>query len=175
MTLARRRKRAPRGAAVVELALLLPLFLVLIAGMWEVARLAEVQQVLTNAAREGGRQASTGKLTNSQVQQVVLTYIQNGLNDSDNSGNTGRQRTQNSVITVQNMTSSDSSGSPPRTDATGAMQFDQFQITVTVPFRDVRWVSLGLITNSSTLVTGQANWYSLKDKTYPAPPVPPLQ
>jgi Flp pilus assembly protein TadG len=175
MTRARRSQNARRGAAIVELALLLPLFLILIAGMWEVARLAEVQQVLTNAAREGGRQASTGQLTNSQIQQVVLTYLQNALNDSDATGNTGRQRSQNAVITVKNMTSNDSSGSPPRTDATGATQFDQFQITVTVPFKDVRWVSLALVTNASTLVTGQTNWYSLKDKLYPAPPFPPLQ
>jgi hypothetical protein len=109
------------------------------------------------------------------VQQVVLTYLQNALNDNDSTGNTGLQRTQHAVISVQNLTSNDSSGSPPRTDATGAVQFDQFQITATIPFTDLRWVSLSLVTSSSTQVTGQAKWYSLKDKSYPAPPVPPLQ
>jgi Flp pilus assembly protein TadG len=175
MTVFRRNRRARRGVAAVELALLLPMFLVLISGTFEVARLAEVQQILTNAAREGGRQASTGRVTNSQAQQVVLTYIQNALNDNDSTGNTGRLRTAHAVITVQNLTSSDSSGSPPRTDATGASQFDQFQVTVTVPFKDVRWASLSLVTNTSTQVVGQGTWYSMKDKLYPAPPTPTLQ
>jgi Flp pilus assembly protein TadG len=59
-----------RGIAAVELALLLPFLLMLLLGTWEVGRMLQIQQSLTNAAREGGRQASTGLLTNSQVEQV---------------------------------------------------------------------------------------------------------
>src|SRR5271165_7038637 len=65
-----------RGAAAVELAFLMPSVLVpLMFGIWEVGRLIEVQQVVANAAREGGRAASTGQFTDSQVQQIVLNYL----------------------------------------------------------------------------------------------------
>ncbi len=49
-----------RGVAAVELALLLPLILLLLMGLWEIGRAIDVQQLMSNAAREGGRQASTG-------------------------------------------------------------------------------------------------------------------
>ena len=40
----------------------------LMLGTWEVGRMVEVSQILNNAVREGGRSASTGQYTNSQVQ-----------------------------------------------------------------------------------------------------------
>jgi Flp pilus assembly protein TadG len=42
----------------------LPLILSIVAGLWEVGRVVEVQQLLANAAREAGRQAATGQYTN---------------------------------------------------------------------------------------------------------------
>jgi hypothetical protein len=40
-------------------------------------------------------------------------------------------------------------------------------VTVSIPFNDVRWVALSLITNPSTRVNGQAIFYSLKDQQFP--------
>jgi Flp pilus assembly protein TadG len=162
-----RLKYRRRGAAAVEFALVLPLFLILLSGVWEVGRMTEVQQILSNAAREGGRQASTSLTTNANVQQVVLLYLQNAFNDNDPTGNTGRQRTQNVVTTVSDLTH-------PSTDATNATQLDKFQITVTIPFRDVRWLKLPLVTSDATILTGQATWNSMKDRAYPSTITPPL-
>jgi hypothetical protein len=39
----------------------------------------------------------------------------------------------------------------------------------------VRVVSLMLVTTSTTKLTGQATWYSLKDKPYGTPPEPPIE
>ncbi|HWQ33856.1 MAG TPA: TadE/TadG family type IV pilus assembly protein [Blastocatellia bacterium] len=50
--------RTQRGQSLVELALLLPLFLVVILGIIETGRLWWTQQALTNAAREGLRIAT---------------------------------------------------------------------------------------------------------------------
>jgi Flp pilus assembly protein TadG len=50
--------RSQRGQSIVELALLLPLFLIVILGIIEVGRLWWTQQALTNAAREGVRYSS---------------------------------------------------------------------------------------------------------------------
>src|SRR5688500_17367158 len=74
----RLRRPAPRrGAALVELALLLPLVLTLLLGVREVGRMIEVQQAVSNAAREGGRQAATGTRTTAQVQQAVINCLAN--------------------------------------------------------------------------------------------------
>jgi Flp pilus assembly protein TadG len=137
------------GVAAVELALLLPLIIVLLLGIWEVGRLIDVNQILTNAAREGARQASTGQNNNASVQQGVVNYL-----------NHAGIPTANVAITVNDLTT-------PNTDASNATQLDQLQITVTIPFNDVRWIALNLITSSTTQLTGSAIWSSLKDRTYP--------
>ncbi|MBV8684955.1 MAG: pilus assembly protein, partial [Caulobacteraceae bacterium] len=49
--------------------------MILLMGIIEVGRLIEMQQVLSNAVREGARQAATGQLNNTQVQAVVTQYI----------------------------------------------------------------------------------------------------
>jgi Flp pilus assembly protein TadG len=46
-----------RGAAAVEFAIVLPVFILLVFGMIEYGRMVMVQQVITNASREGARRA----------------------------------------------------------------------------------------------------------------------
>lgn len=50
-----RRRPPERGAAAVEFALILPVFVLLIVGMLEFARAYNAQISVTNAAREGAR------------------------------------------------------------------------------------------------------------------------
>ena len=151
-----RARRRRRGAATLEAAVLIALLILpLLVGTWEAGRMVEVQQVLSNAAREGGRQAASGLLTNTQVQQVVTTYLQ-----------AAGIPTANAVVTVADLTS-------PGTDVSAAAQLDQLQVTVSIPFSDVRLVTLTLVTSSTTRLTGQATWYSARDKPYGSPPQPP--
>jgi hypothetical protein len=49
--------RQTRGQALVELALILPVILLLVIGMLEFARAWNLHQVITDAAREGARRA----------------------------------------------------------------------------------------------------------------------
>jgi Flp pilus assembly protein TadG len=54
------RKRKPRtGAAMVEAAIVLPLFLLLILGILEFGRAVMIHQITTNACREAARYAVT--------------------------------------------------------------------------------------------------------------------
>lgn len=53
----RRRKATDRGAAMVEFAILLPLLLLVIAGIVDLGRAFFTQVALSNAAREGARYA----------------------------------------------------------------------------------------------------------------------
>jgi Flp pilus assembly protein TadG len=150
------------GAAAVELAMVLPLILTLLLGIWEVGRMIEVQQILSNAAREGARQASTGQFTNQQVEQVVVQYLKNAGIPAANlnvTGNPGPQM-------VTDVTH-------PGSDASQAVYLDQLQVTVQIPFNDVHWSVLGLITNPSTKLVATVNWYTMVDKPYPIPPEPP--
>jgi Flp pilus assembly protein TadG len=69
------RSRARRAVAAVEFAFLAPVLITLLFGVWEVGRMIQMYQIVSNAAREGGRQAATAKYTNPQVQQTVLNYL----------------------------------------------------------------------------------------------------
>jgi Flp pilus assembly protein TadG len=135
-----------RGVAAVEFALLSPLLVFLMLGLWEVGRMIEINQILSNAARVGARQASTGMNTSTDVQTAVTDYLQAaGL------------PTGHATVTVS-------------ADPTTANQGDQIQVTVTIPFSDVRWIALNLVSSSSSTLSGTAVWYSLKDNPYPGSP-----
>jgi Flp pilus assembly protein TadG len=150
-----------RGVAAVEAALTLPLILTTMIGVWEMGRVIEVEQILVNAAREGARQAGTGQLTNSQVQQVVLQVLKIGLNDT-----TGTM-TQNAAVTVQDLTQAG-------VDVSNATTLDTLQVSVSVPYNDVRWTALVLVTNATTTLKGTVTWTSLVDVAYPnTTPQPP--
>jgi hypothetical protein len=72
-------RRNRQGAAAVEFALVAPLFFVMVFGMIEFGRAIMVQQIITNAAREGARVAvlDSQTPTASQVTSTVTTYLQN--------------------------------------------------------------------------------------------------
>ena len=71
-------RSSERGAALVELSLVLPTLLFLAAALWEFGRVLDAQVVVSNAAREGARYAALGKTT-SAVQDRVASYLTSGL------------------------------------------------------------------------------------------------
>ena len=79
-------RRSERGAALVEFALVLPLLLVVIAGIVDFAFLFQRYEVITNAAREGARMASLsspGTYNDAAVRSHVRSYVMAGLDMSD--------------------------------------------------------------------------------------------
>ncbi len=72
------RLRNQKGAALLETAVTLPLILLVSVSIFEFGRAYQVQQVLTNAAREGARIAVLPEYTDSQVTSVVRTYLTDG-------------------------------------------------------------------------------------------------
>ena len=79
-----RKKR--RGAAAVEFALIAPLFMLMVLGMIEVGRAIMVQQIITNASREGARRAVLDGATDTEVRTFVNTYLNNASLPSANVG-----------------------------------------------------------------------------------------
>jgi Flp pilus assembly protein TadG len=73
-----------RGAAVVEAAIVMNVFLLFIFGIFEFGHFVMVKQLMDNAARDGARMASTGTLTvtTAQIQAQVTTEL-NGLGPSN--------------------------------------------------------------------------------------------
>ncbi len=86
-----------RGAAVIEGALILLAFLTVFFGIWEAGRLMNVQQCVTNGAREGARFAVTPLTqtsclpTDTAIRDRVNIFLQaasiNGATITINSGN----------------------------------------------------------------------------------------
>ena len=62
--------RFEQGSAVVEFALVLPLILVLLLGVVEVAAVARIEIQLVHAAREGAREAAASPDTSRAVSAV---------------------------------------------------------------------------------------------------------
>ena len=139
------RRAARRGVACVEFAAMLPFLLILLIGIWDVGRLVNVQQHMINAAREAGRQASTGARTVSQVQDTARNYLaREGM------------PTANVTVSVVNTTNA------LRFEPSTANQLDRFQIDVAMPFQDVRWVGLQWFTSGHTL-QARSVWLSNRD------------
>jgi len=134
-----------RGTAAVEFALLSPMLLGLLLGIWEVGRLVESQEILGNAAREAGRQASTGQRSADQVKQSAKSYVERaGLSSTG--------------IDVQlvNLTNSG------RGDPTKAQQLDRFEVKVRLPFANVKWIFLKQFTTVETL-SARTEWTSMNN------------
>jgi hypothetical protein len=68
----------------VEFAVVAPVFLLLVFGMIEYGRMVMVQQVITNASREGARVAVLDGSTAADVADIVTRYLTSGAIDGAN-------------------------------------------------------------------------------------------
>lgn len=110
--------RAQRlGTATVEFALVAPLFFLLVFGMVEFGRMVMIQQVITNASREGARSAVLDGATASGVQSAVVNYMANG----------------GVAIAPSNVTISP-------TDPSTAQAGAPVTVSISIPFSEVSWL-----------------------------------
>jgi Flp pilus assembly protein TadG len=117
---------ARRGAAVVEFAVVAPVFFLFVFGMIEFGRMVMVQQILTNAAREGARVAILPGATTAQVNTTVNTYLTAGAIS-------GASTTVNP--------------NPPSSATYGSA----VTVTVSVPFKSVSWTPAPFFLGGTTL------------------------
>ena len=64
-----------RGAAAVEMAIVLPIFFMVVMGIVEFGRAMMVGQLVTNAARLGAREAAIDGATNATVTTSVKSFV----------------------------------------------------------------------------------------------------
>jgi Flp pilus assembly protein TadG len=79
-----RRVRSERGAELIELALVLPILLLVFAGIVDFALMFQRYLVINNAAREGARIAVlvAAGYGDTDVQNRVTEYVREGIGDS---------------------------------------------------------------------------------------------
>jgi Flp pilus assembly protein TadG len=127
------RCRQRRGAALVEMAIVLPIFLLVSLGIIEFGRALMVANLITNSAREGARLAVLDGSTNAQVQQAVVSFLTAslGMNSSD--------------ISV-NIAITPAPGNPnPDNQCSAARSRDLITVTVQVPFSKVALIPGGYL------------------------------
>lgn len=150
------RARARRGAIVVEAAVILPVLLVMMLGIWEVGRIIQLQQIISNAAREGARLAAAGKLNGSDV---TVAMVQQDVRDYLTTTGFPTAAVSGAVISVTPI-------SGTWTDPSDAAPLDLFRLSVQIPsgpaFESLRWSFVGRLT-PVTQITGQAVWRSLNN------------
>jgi len=110
----------------VEFAVVAPLFFLLILGMVEFGRMMMVQQVLTNASREGARIAVLDNTTTADVTNAVDSYLSSGTISG-------------ATITII--------PDPPSTAGYG----QPVTVTVSVPFDQVSWLPSPMFLGGNTL------------------------
>jgi Flp pilus assembly protein TadG len=164
---ARRRANATVEFAVVLAFVLIPLLI----GTWELCRVAEYQQLASNAAREGARRASSGQINTSQAAQVAFDYLRRA-----------NIPVANAKVLIENVTSgqsiqyssTSSVDSGVDWDLTQSTQNDQLRLTVTVPYDDLSWSQLNPI-YAGSMLTARTTWWSLRDKDFPSLADPPIE
>jgi len=127
-----------RGAAVVETALTLLLLLTLIFGLFEAGRMMSVQEVVTNAAREGARLSVTPLVGTDTLPttDAVKARVNQFLQSASIKGAT--------TTVVQNAGCTGSGCNPSMVMST---------VTVSVPYS---FLSLPLLGNVNFTMTGKA-------------------
>ncbi len=131
-----------RGAAVVEMALILPIFFMVVLGIVEFGRAMMVAQIVTNAAREGAREAILSGSTNQAISDQVATY----LNDTC--------QVAASDVTVTITIVPHASNPDPLNNLANALEGDLVTVNVSVPFDSVSYLTGSYLTGKN--LVGQA-------------------
>ena len=111
-----------RGASAVEMAMVLPIFLLVLMGMVEFGRALMVGQLVTNAAREGARMAILDGSSTSSVKTSIQSFL---------SGAAGVSASDITVTATVGGATKDISAAQPK---------DMVAITVTIPFSKVSYL-----------------------------------
>jgi Flp pilus assembly protein TadG len=122
------RKSSRRGAAVLEMALVLPIFFMVVLGIVEFGRAMMVGQMVTNAAREATRLAIVDGSTNSAVETWVEEFLESavGVTAAD--------------VTVDITVTAAPGNDDPGGEIGNCQSRDLVQIAVSVPFDKVSYL-----------------------------------
>lgn len=187
--------RHRRATAVVEAVVVIAVFLLpVIFGVWEVGRLLNVQQVISNSARDGARYAATGlasasnihkpedppeSLEDYQVQRAVLYYLANaGLKTDTSLGLWVEVINENNGERCKFDGKTVLGPSPGKDPCQSADRLDTLRIVISYPYSATAWSPLSVFVHSSFKMKGEVRWLMLRDdpiQTDPSIPDEPIR
>ncbi|WP_339686245.1 TadE family protein [Gimesia maris] len=127
--------KSPRGTTLVEMAVVFPLFILLVFGLVEFVRMGMVKQALSDAARAGCRRAAlTSTLTHEDAEATIRRFLQSAIS---NSQDVEKCRV---TITPENLS--------------GMTSGVEITARVEVNYSDISWLVPGFLQN--TVLQGQA-------------------
>ena len=118
-----------RGAAAVELAVVLPIFILMVFGIIEFGRAIMVHQILVNASREAARYAVVPNATQTVMNNKISQY----MTAADITGYTTGIQINGTVGTLASAASD-----------------DEIRVVISVPYSNVSWGIMGLIDSGRT-------------------------
>jgi Flp pilus assembly protein TadG len=150
-----------KGAVAVELAICAPFVFLMVVGLLELSRMAQVQQILSNAAREGARLSAQGLIINSTGSSTQIS-VNSGTPSvtsivKDTIARAGLPTTN---VTVQFAALTGS----PITHPYEAIKGQVFKVTVTIPYADVNNINFNMFSPNS--LTSSATMVSLVDDPF---------
>jgi Flp pilus assembly protein TadG len=124
------RRISRQGVAAVELALVLPLFALIVLGMFEMGRAIQVKEVLSNAARKGCRSGALTGANSAAVQNDVRAVL----------ASQGLDTSKATISTLVNDAAADLIAAKPG---------DKISVQVTLPLSSAAWTGNFILTNQS--------------------------
>lgn len=164
------RSLSRRGSAAVEFAVVLPLLVTVLVGVWEIGRLIQLQQIMSSAARDGARLASQASVigVDGAATQIAM-----------NTGSPNVEGTVRDYLRASGITDLEGlqisfqfiEGDVGATEPYQGVKNQRFRIRVTMPYEKLRWTDLSLI--NPTTLSGECIWQMMVDDPFTLNPALP--
>jgi hypothetical protein len=158
------------AAAAVETAVVMPFLVLLMVGTWEMGRLIQLQQIMSQAAREGARLASQATIVSTDGDYVQIAKSVG----TPNVDSTIREYLHGAGITNQDglqITFEFIEGDPSAIEPYQGVKNQRFRVRVQMPYENLKWTNLSLI--NPTTLSGECVWQMLVDDPFTLNPTLP--
>ena len=157
-------RRRRRAVVAVEFAFIAPVVAMILVGLWEVGRMIQLQQLLSNAAREGARIAAQSQTINRLGSPTQIQVSTGTPNVKQTVYNYLKQAGLNLQLSDVNVQFAFITGDTSKTQPYQGVKDQQFRITVTVPISNLKWSTLGIV--RANQMSSSVVWCCLVDDPF---------
>lgn len=132
-------RRTRRGVAMIEVALVLPVFLMVVLGIIEFGQMTLVSHLLTNATRDAARSASLPGSTNDDVAGSIQQFLSETANvDAEE-------------VTVTITIQAAPGNEDPENELEDAHRRDRVSVSAQVTFSEISWMKPFFLSDATKL------------------------